>query len=307
MTADSPPLTCAVMITTHNRLPVLRETCGQLRQLNPQPEEYLFTADGCSDGTADWLRNTFPESRVFEHNPGKGSVESRHIMIAASSSDLVLSLDDDSYPLEVDAMDRLRTFHSENPEVAVSTFPQRSEEYPATLKTSEMSSRGPTGSFPNSGACFRRDIYLQLPGFPLFFFHAFEEPDYALQCIAAGYAVLHTNRVTIRHHFTTVERNEIRTHHRHARNEFWSVMMRCPLPQMPLVALFKAASQFRYAGSRGFSWILREPAWWWQALRGLPHALRSRLPVPWRHYREWLRLMKPPPASGTSTTSNSQT
>src|SRR6266404_1354840 len=117
-----------------------------------------------------------------------------------------------------------------------------------------------------------------------------EEADYALQCVAAGYEVLFSPVVTVRHHYSDQVRSEMRNHHRHARNEFWSVLLRCPFPYAPGVALYRALSQFRYACQRGFSWAIREPAWWWQAVAGVPYCLAKRHPVSWTSYKRWLRL-----------------
>ena len=87
----------------------------------------------------------------------------------------------------------------------------------------------------------------------------YEEPDYALQCVAAGYDVLFSPVVTIRHHYSGQARDEIRIHHRHARNELWSTLMRCPFPFAVGIAGWRVFSQFRYACKRGWSWVVREP------------------------------------------------
>ena len=107
-------------------------------------------------------------------------------------------------------------------------FPQRTDEYPETLAQTDFGSEHLTRSFANSGAVLRRSTYLQLPGFESRFFHMYEEPDYALQCVAAGYDVLFSPVITIRHHYSGEARDEMRVHHRHARNELWSTVMRCP-------------------------------------------------------------------------------
>jgi GT2 family glycosyltransferase len=136
----------------------------------------------------------------------------------------------------------------------------------------------------------RRSVYLQLPGFETRFFHAYEEPDYALQCFAAGYEVLFTPIVTIRHHYSPHERSEIRTHQRHARNEFWSALIRCPFPYAGALVAYRVFSQFRYACKRGPAWVIREPLWWFQASAGVPYCLRKRRPVSWANYKFWLSL-----------------
>jgi len=147
-----------------------------------------------------------------------------------------------------------------------------------------------TRSFANSGAVLRRSVYLQLPGFEPKFFHMYEEPDYALQCVAAGYEVLFTPLITIRHHYSGAARSEMRNHHRHSRNECWSTMMRCPMPQMPLLVLYRILSQLAYAAKRGPGWVVREPVWWWQALGGIKYCFRKRRPISWPQYKKWLKL-----------------
>ena len=176
--------------------------------------------------------------------------------------DLVLALDDDSYPEQLDCIARIVPFFEQRPKLAVLHFPQRTDEYPETLAQTDFGSEHLTRSFANSGAVLRRSTYLQLPGFESRFFHMYEEPDYALQCVAAGYDVLFSPVITIRHHYSGQARDEIRIHHRHARNEFWSTLMRCPFPFAVGIVAWRVFSQFRYACKRGWYWVVREPVWW---------------------------------------------
>ena len=140
----------------------------------------------------------------------------------------------------------------------------------------------------------RREIYLKSGGFPTFFGHMYEEPDFALQCYSLGWGVRFDPRVSVRHHVSDVQREPVRRHHLNARNELWSVFLRCPMPQLIFVALFRVARQFQYACREGFSWAIREPVWWWAALVGLGHGLRSRKPIPWRIYYQWMKLARHP-------------
>jgi GT2 family glycosyltransferase len=283
-------MTVSVMIATKNRAGDLHRTCRVLGQLNPPPLEVLITADGCTDETVEVARCEVPDARLFINEVSKGSVASRDWMMRKARGDLVFALDDDSYPEEADCIARIVSFFEQNSRLAVLHFPQRSDEYRETLEKSELGSQRFTHSFANSGAVLRRSTYLHLPGFEPRFFHMYEEPDYALQCVAAGYEVLFSPVVTVRHHYSGQVRSEMRNHHRHARNEFWSVLLRCPFPYAPGVALYRALSQFRYACQRGFSWAIREPAWWWQAVAGVPYCLAKRHPVSWTSYKRWLRL-----------------
>jgi GT2 family glycosyltransferase len=283
-------MTVSVMIATKGRIAELRRTCCALQRLNPLPLEALITIDGCTDDIVEAVKEELPQGRLFVNQVALGSVASRDRMMREARGDLVLALDDDSYPEQPDCISRIVPLFERRSKLAVLHFPQRTDEYPETLAQTNFGSEHLTRSFANSGAVLRRSIYLQLPGFESRFFHMYEEPDYALQCIAAGYEVLFSPVVTIRHHYSGQVRSEMRNHHRHARNELWSTLMRCPFPFAVEIAAWRVLSQFRYACRRGISWAVREPAWWWQAVAGIPYCLAKRHPVSWTRYKRWLRL-----------------
>jgi len=283
-------MTVSVVIATKNRLAELRRTCELIRHLNPPPLELIITADRCTDDTVEFVKSALPEAKLIVNEQLRGSVASRDHMMREARSDLVLALDDDSYPVQLDCIARIVPVFEERPKLAVLHFPQRTDEYPETLAQTDFGPEHMTRSFANSGAVLRRSTYLRMPGFESRFFHMYEEPDYALQCVAAGYDVLFSPVITIRHHYSTQARDEISIHHRHARNELWSTVMRCPFPFAVGIAAWRVFSQFRYACKRGWSWVIREPGWWLQALAGIPYCLRRRRPVSWRGYKRWLTL-----------------
>lgn len=276
------------MITSRNRSADLVRTCARVELLNPEPYEVLITADGCTDDTVEVVKEVFPHARLIVNQTGRGSVASRDHMMREAKGELVFALDDDSYPEQANALELIGKCFAENPKLAVLHFPQRTDEYPDTLTQTDFGQSRLTRTFANSGAVLRRDVYLSLPGFESRFFHMYEEPDYALQCVAAGYEILYHPGITIRHHFSGATRNEIRNHHRHSRNELWSVWLRCPFPQFLAVGAYRLLSQLGYARKRGLDWVLREPVWWWQALQGVGFCLKKRRPVAWKMYRKWL-------------------
>jgi len=283
-------MTLSVMITTKGRIEELRRTYRVLQQLNPPPLEVLITTDGCTEEIVAAVRADLPQARLFVNQIGLGSVASRDRMMRSARGDFVLALDDDSYPEQLDCIGRIGPTFEQRPNLAVLHFPQRTDEYPETLAQTNFGPERLTRTFPNSGAVLRRSMYLRLAGFESRFFHAYEEPDYALQCVAAGFDVLFSPVITIRHHYSGERRNEIGIHHRHARNELWSTLMRCPLPFALGMIAWRVFSQFRYACKRGWSWVIREPSWWWQALGGIPYFVRKRSPVSWGGYKRWLKL-----------------
>jgi GT2 family glycosyltransferase len=282
------------MITTRNRRDDLARTCAVLERLDPPPDEILVYADGCTDSTGEYLATKAAPYRIFTGSAGRGSIPNRDQMMREARAEIVLSLDDDSYPLEPDAIARIRELFEQLPSLAGAAFPQRTDEFPETLTATDFGPAQIIGSFASSSVALRRSVYLEVGGYETSFSHVYEEPDYALRCHAAGHAIHFEPILTVRHHFTGAQRNEIRNHQRQARNECWSVLMRCPWPWLPLVALFRAIRQFRYACKRGLSWIIREPAWWLATLRGAPSAWSKRHPLPWPKYLSWMRLLRNP-------------
>jgi GT2 family glycosyltransferase len=287
-------LTVAICIATHNRREELARTLRELARLSPAPDALVIAADGCGDGTAEMLREIAPQARLIEHTAPLGSIASRNELAEASGCDVFVNLDDDSYPLDRDFVARVRTLFEQQPRLAVASFPQRSDEFPESLETADFGPSLFVGTFADSGAAIRRSVFLELGGFPAFFFHAYEEPDFALRCVCWGWQVRFETSLTVRHHFTKAQRNEIRTHHRHARNEIWSLLLRCPAPQCLAVAAFRVARQAGYAWRRGWRWLCCEPRWWLDCLRGIPGCLERRHPLPWRGYVAWMRLVRRP-------------
>jgi len=288
-------MTASIMIVTRNRCADLQTTCRRLVKLQPQPKEVLICADGCTDASVKMIKAEFPQFQLIENEPALGSVATRHRLLTMATGDIVVSLDDDSYPADNDFFSKLPDAFAAHPEAAVITFPElRNGGISAPATISRSLSGHYVSAYPNCAAAMRRDVYLKTGGYPGFFFHGYEEPDYALQCYAAGYAVWFEPSLTIRHHQAAANRSPFRFHQSNARNEIWSVWLRCPWPWLPLVSLFRIWRQFRYACTEGWTWALQEPLWWAAALPGIRSCWRSRRPLPWQIYFAWMRLARHP-------------
>src|SRR5688500_14547088 len=100
-------LRVSICITTHNRRVELARTLEQIASLSPAPDELRIVADGCTDGTEEFVRSAAPHAILTVNQPGRGSIPSRNAMGRATDCDVFLSLDDDSYPVETDAVARI--------------------------------------------------------------------------------------------------------------------------------------------------------------------------------------------------------
>lgn len=287
-------MNCAIMLPTHNRLEDIRRTLSVIARLDPPPDEVLITADACMDGTQDFVRREHAAFRLFENESPCGSTASRNHMMHVAESAIVLSLDDDSHPIEIDAIARVRDLFEHHPRLAVASFPQRTTEYPATLTTADFGAAHFAGTYVNCACAFRREVFVALGGHFEPFWNAYDEADFSARCVSAGWQVRFDPAVTVRHHYSGVNRNELRVHQMHARNELWSVLLRCPAPQLFAVGMFRAARQFGYAMTRGPGWAMREPKWWLAFFKGVARPLRERKALPWQKYKAWMQLVRRP-------------
>ncbi|HWB60337.1 MAG TPA: glycosyltransferase [Chthoniobacteraceae bacterium] len=289
-------LTCAIMITTRNRLENLRQTLEVLQRLAPPADEIMVCADGCTDGTADFIR-TLPGVRLLVNEQGIGSIASRDRMVRQTQCDIILSFDDDSQPIESDFVKGVRDLFEKHPRLAVAAYPQLSDEFPDSLTRTNFGPAYFIGSYASSAASIRRSAYLEVGGYSPLFYHVYEEPDFTLRCVAAGWQVKFETSLHVRHYYSGLQRNEMRVHHFQARNEFWSVLINCPAPYVFAVALFRVVRQLNYARKRGLDWLAREPSWWMSCVSGLPGCFAHRKPLPWKSYLRWMQLLRTPIAT----------
>lgn len=285
--------TVTIAITTLNRCEDLRITLLELRKLDPPPFELLVCLDGCSDGSKAMLAS-FPDVAVLENDYPHGSVYSRDRLFRIARGDLIVSLDDDSAPLQTDFVTRLVNLAGAHPEAGVFAFEEVRPEGRDDRLFGAPPAQSYVASYPNCAGAVRAKIYGDQAAYPKLFFHMYEEPDFCLQAYGCGYGVLYYPDIKILHRYSHIGRNMIGRHHQHARNELLSVFMRCPFPQIFWVATYRVVRQFIYAATEGVDWVIREPIWWWRSVRLLPEALKNRKPVPWLTYWNWMRLARNP-------------
>src|SRR5438067_742330 len=97
----------------------------------------------CSAGGYSRFRGSFRTPDETYRDP----LASRDAMARASACDVILSLDDDSYPLEQDAIARVRELFEKNARLAVASFPQRTDEFPETLDARDFGAAHFVGTY----------------------------------------------------------------------------------------------------------------------------------------------------------------
>lgn len=266
------------MIATHNRVGELEKTLASCFEQDWPAVEVVVVDDASTDGTADMVRARFPRVELIRHEKNKGSIASRNVILARAQGKYVIGLDDDSRFIAADGCRRVIERMEAEPDLGVISFQAIGPENPASLTAhGRQSGEWHCSSFAACGVAIRQSVLAATGPLVEFFYHAYEEPDLCLRVWDAGYRVLQWNEAVVYHEFSPLNRNEQRTHRRHARNEACSALMRAPWYLTVPLAASRLARQFIYALRRGWAW--KEPRVWAETLLYSPSALRLRKPV----------------------------
>lgn len=193
-TSESVPV--SIMIPSFRRTLALNSTLSKLQQLRPLPEEILvfLNAPGPSEVqqvTASGL------VRVFRCPLNLGPGGARAFLLKHARHEYVLSLDDDSYPLDNDFLERVMHAVERAPgaEIIGCQIYERHQD-PAPASKEDR----PAACFVGCGCIYRRSTYKKVRGYvPLPLAYGMEEIDLALQYWESGYAIATSRDLRIRH------------------------------------------------------------------------------------------------------------
>lgn len=90
--------TFSILITTKNRLTDLVFTLGKINNvLKDKSVECVVFDDGSTDGTHEYVKENFPEVKLFSNSVSKGYLFCRNKMLNETQAEYAISLDDDAH------------------------------------------------------------------------------------------------------------------------------------------------------------------------------------------------------------------
>jgi len=108
-------LKISVIIPTFNRRYVLHRAIESVVNQTRPPIEIIVVDDGSTDGTRDWLVNTFPLVKyIYQDNKGVSSARNRGIEVSKGSWVSFLDSDDEWMPTKLEEQE---SYILENPEI----------------------------------------------------------------------------------------------------------------------------------------------------------------------------------------------
>jgi hypothetical protein len=193
--------------------------------------EVIVSDNGSSDGSVDYIRQTFPEVHVIENGTNLRFAKANNVGFRASTGEYVLILNPDTI-IHDGALDKLVAFADEHPtagafgcrvlnpdgtyQLSARPFVSLRSEWIAALHLralGHISDWFLSGSYAGwkgetertidwHSGCFilaRRDLLNRLGGFDEQFFYYYEDMDLCHRIWDAGYPIIYSPAVTITH------------------------------------------------------------------------------------------------------------
>jgi glycosyltransferase involved in cell wall biosynthesis len=281
----------SVIITTKNRKEELRNAIVScLRQT--VPVEVVVFDDGSTDGTAEMVKQEFPQVRLHRVEKSLGIVEARNRAMRLASCQIAFTIDDDcvfqserTVAQTLDDFDHPRVGAVAIPSIDIRQSPKVWNQAP------DASALYVDATFRGGANAMRRDLFLCLDGYRGFLVQRAEESDYAIRMLNVGY-VVRLGRADPIHHLESPTRRMNRIVRFGARSNVLFAWYNVPMPYLPAHLAVLTWNLLRNGARLGCFWSAVNGI-----LRGYGATLRQlgqRRPVSRRAYRLMRLLRKNP-------------
>lgn len=195
MTERTAPLV-SVIITTRNRLTLLRRALQSVYAQDYPNLEILVLDDSSQDGTSDYIRSHHPDIQLFRHEENRGLIVGRNLLMREAKGDYLINLDDDAHFLNVDAISNVVARMQAEPELAIINFrvldPQG---HVPVFPEAEYY----TSCFWGLGHCIRKTVLQETGYYRELVKWGCEERDLSLRLLDKGYRLIQFPHATVIH------------------------------------------------------------------------------------------------------------
>jgi len=263
-----------VVVITHERRAEALDAVARLVELPERPPVVLVD-NGSTDGTADAVREKFPEVDVLALDHNAGAV-GRNLGVERLRTPYVAFCDDDTW-WEPGSLSRAADVLDEHPRLAVLTARILTEpsgaDDPIVAELRDSPVPGPDwlpgpalGSFLAGASVVRREAFRAAGGFSARLWLGGEEELLATDLLTAGWEICYLEELVV-HHAASPARDSVRRRRDGLRNTLWFTWLRRPVGPALRRTAFLAASAPRDRVSA---------LAWCDAVRGLPWVLARR-------------------------------
>jgi GT2 family glycosyltransferase len=261
----------SVIIPTFERTEKILETLAHISTCNPVPDEVLVHIEFGDPHSGPVIASEFPHVRQFTSNVRLGPGGGRNRLMREVKNEIVVSLDDDSYPLDADFFPAAAAAIERHPEAGVIAMNIIHDDEPVIER--KRAAR-PVADFVGCGCIYRRSAFRDTSGYvPVQPAYGVEEADLALQLLDAGWTIVHDDDLRVRHATSRSHQASAAITAAHISNVALLAYLRYPLRYWPLglahVAnrIFWSLRNHRHAGIGAGIAAIPGKIWRFRALR----------------------------------------
>lgn len=279
-------------VTYHRREHVLNCLASCVSQNYPRIE-IVVVVNPAGDGTEEAIAREYPQARMIRTHRNRGFFPALNLAVANCSGDYVMTVDDDAYFLETDAIARLVAAFAEEPELGAATC---NLEGPSETPVKDDCY---VHLFTTGFTMLPRKVFTEWVGYyPDMFFRSGGETYVCAALWDKGRRVKRLAGVRM-YHARTMDGRSVRDWTFHGlRSQILVTIMRAPWAVVaPSLASKWCKSVVQYAR---WGHLATWAHSWLSVLACLPEALRMRDPIRWRTQKLLWRLREQP-ASDVAT------
>ncbi|MEX0598766.1 MAG: glycosyltransferase [Candidatus Paceibacterota bacterium] len=200
----------SILIVSKNRKQDLVKTLNIIDSLIDKIQvEVLVFLDGCTDASEN-LIDEFKWVEFFVSEKSMGASAARHKIYSITNSDILIGLDDDAHPLNIDFISKIENLFKENPNVGIFAFEEIKGVFASDEEAFAQSEHSKKeflcSEFIGCGFAIRKSVYNMTNGFPVWIDIYGEESCLSIEVLSKGYDILYTNEIKINHRVNQEQR-----------------------------------------------------------------------------------------------------
>jgi len=275
-------------ITTKDRWDDLSVTLERLRQNGLDRFETIVIDDGSSRQMPPAFLSRFDWVTFERCQSPRGYIAQRNRLAHMLSSELYLSLDDDSYPAPHVGLDQAAAWLIAKRDAVALAFwihTPSAEHGGSFLRRTERPY--PVRYYVGCAHMLKRQLFCRLGGYTQSLYYYCEEIDFALKAWNHGFDVYKYPAVVVIHDKSPAGRDSESAIRFFTRNRAWIFFWRCPFPLFVLKLFSHVPLMLRHKGHRAYWKFVFQG--YFEACIGLARVAKYRNPLTLRRYIAWLK------------------
>ncbi len=239
----------SIVITTKNRINDLKFTLNSLNSLLEREDvELLIVDDFSSDGTQEFLKESYKKHTLIFNNKSLGLIYNRNVLNSLSKGSYVISLDDDANFLSDNVLENIEDYFLKNLEcgvIACRIFWSKN----LPIKTASKNTPERVKGFVGCGHVWRKESWESIPEYPAWFQFYGEEDFASYQLFKKDIEIHYVPKILVHHRVDNKARKKAKDYNvrlrRSIRSGWYLYFLFYPISKIPKKILYSVYMQYK--------------------------------------------------------------